>query len=608
MMGALRTLGYRAYRRAQLVTLWSMRRRRLSLRATVGDCPICEHATVFMPLHDYARDGYLCARCLSIPRFRALATVLAQARPDWRRCAILEASPAGALSEKLQRECAGYVAASYYSKVPRGTIHRGSRSEDLEALTFADQSFDLVITQDVFEHVMNPARAFAEIARVLRPGGAHVFTVPWYHEQVTRRRAHRVGAGPIVHDLPAEYHADPVEGDGSLVVHDWGSDFPALVAQWSGLPTSVHSAEQRTLGIIGQFIDVFVSRKAPLANTVSGPTIGRGGNMQARVWSVATAGGAFGAESRPRPTVREHEVLVRIAASGVNPLDAKIRQGQAAHARQPLPAVLGLDMAGTVAEVGARVQTFAVGDEVYGMVGGVGGLQGTLAEWIAVDAELLAHKPKNLSMREAAALPLIAITAWEGLVDRAQARPNQRVLVHAGAGGVGHIAVQIARALGAQVFATVSPDKRHYVEQLGATPIDYKATSVNDYVAAHTAGEGFDVVYDTVGGATLDASFNAVKRYTGHVVSCLGWGSHSLAPLSFRGATYSGVFTLMPLISNRGRAHHGEILAAVAALAEAGKLRPFMHQRRFTTADIDAAHAQLAAGAVGKIVVDINDA
>ena len=267
MMGALRTLGYRAYRRAQLVTLWSMRRRRLSLRATVGDCPICEHATVFMPLHDYARDGYLCARCLSIPRFRALATVLAQARPDWRRCTILEASPAGALSEKLQRECAGYVAAGYYSKVPRGTIHRGSRSEDLEALTFADQSFDLVITQDVFEHVMNPARAFAEIARVLRPGGAHIFTVPWYHEQATRRRAHRVGAGPIVHDLPAEYHADPVEGDGSLVVHDWGSDFPALVAQWSGLPTSVHSAEQRTLGIIGQFIDVFVSRKAPLSIT-----------------------------------------------------------------------------------------------------------------------------------------------------------------------------------------------------------------------------------------------------------------------------------------------------------------------------------------------------
>jgi hypothetical protein len=261
MMGALKTLGYRAYRRAQLVTLWSLRRRRLALRASIGDCPICEHATIFVPLHDYARDGYLCARCLSIPRFRALATVLGQTRPDWRQSAILEASPAGALSEKLQRECNGYVAASYYSNIPRGTLYRGSRSEDLEALTFANESFDIVITQDVFEHVMNPARALAEIARVLRPGGAHVFTVPWYHAQATRRRAHRDETGAIVHDLPPEYHADPVEGEGSLVVHDWGSDFPARVAEWSGLATTVHSAERPTLGIIGQFIDVFVSRK-----------------------------------------------------------------------------------------------------------------------------------------------------------------------------------------------------------------------------------------------------------------------------------------------------------------------------------------------------------
>jgi NADPH:quinone reductase-like Zn-dependent oxidoreductase len=303
--------------------------------------------------------------------------------------------------------------------------------------------------------------------------------------------------------------------------------------------------------------------------------------------------------------VARNQVLVRISASGVNPLDTKIRAGKAAHAQQPLPAVPGLDMAGTVEEVGAGVAAFSPGDEVYGMVGGVGGLQGTLAELIAVDANLLAHKPKNLSMREAAALPLSTITAWEGLVDRAKVHADQKVLIHAGAGGVGHIAVQIARAFGAEVFATVSPDKKKIVEEFGATAIDYRAASVQEYVAAHTDGKGFDIVYDTVGGATLDASFGAVKRYTGHVLSCLGWGSHSLAPLSFRGATYSGVFTLLPLITGEGRAHHGEILAQAAALVEAGKLRPLLNTQRFSTADIGAAHAVVESGALGKVVVEL---
>ena len=138
-------------------------------------------------------------------------------------------------------------------------------------------------------------------------------------------------------------------------------------------------------------------------------------------------------------------MLVRIHASGVNPLDTKIRAGKAEHAKQPLPAVLGLDMAGTVEEVGPGVTAFRPGDDVYGMVGGVGGLQGTLAEYVAASADLLALKPKTLSMREAAALPLITITAWEGIVDRAQVHSGQKVLVHAGAGGVGHIAYSLPR-------------------------------------------------------------------------------------------------------------------------------------------------------------------
>jgi NADPH:quinone reductase-like Zn-dependent oxidoreductase len=325
--------------------------------------------------------------------------------------------------------------------------------------------------------------------------------------------------------------------------------------------------------------------------------------MQA--YLVEEPNGDFRKVDLPRPTLKVNHVLVRVQASGVNPLDTKIRAGIAAHARQPLPAVLGLDMAGIVEEVHPAVTAFKPGDEVYGMVGGVGGMQGTLAEFIAVDADLLAHKPRNLSMRQAAALPLITITAWEGLVDRANVHADQTVLIHAGAGGVGHIAVQIALAYGAKVFATVSPEKRHLVEDFGATPIDYRSSSVEEYVAANTEGKGFDIVYDTVGGTTLDASFVAAKRYTGHVVSCLGWGSHSLAPLSFRGASYSGVFTLLPLITGESRAHHGKILAKAAALAEAGKLRPLLNEQHFSINDIGAAHALIQSGASGKVVVEL---
>jgi NADPH:quinone reductase-like Zn-dependent oxidoreductase len=323
-----------------------------------------------------------------------------------------------------------------------------------------------------------------------------------------------------------------------------------------------------------------------------------------KAYVVEHAGGPFIETDLPRPEPEARQVLVRVRSSGVNPLDTKIRAGKTGHAHQPLPAILGLDMAGIVEEVGRGVSAFHPGDEVYGMVGGVGGLQGTLAEYVVADADLLALKPNSLSMREAAALPLITITAWEGLVDRAKVYGGQKVLIHAGAGGVGHIAVQLAKALDAEVFATVSPDKRAIAEHFGAIPIDYRALSPEQYVALHTGGEGFDVIYDTVGGVTIDASFAAVKRYTGHVVSCLGWSTHSLAPLSFRSATYSGVFTLFPLLSNIGRARHGEILREAAALVDAGKLKPLLSDQRFSPPGIAAAHALVESGAVGKVVVD----
>ena len=315
--------------------------------------------------------------------------------------------------------------------------------------------------------------------------------------------------------------------------------------------------------------------------------------------------GPFTVVDLSRPTPVGNQVLVRIHAAGINPLDTKIRAGSATHARQPLPAVLGLDMAGTAEAVGPEVTAFRRGEEVYGMVGGVGGLQGTLAEYILVNADLLALKPKSLTMREAAALPLIAITAWQGLIDQAHVRKGQKVLVHAGAGGVGHIAIQLAKSFGAEVFATVSPEKEHIARRLGAVSIDYRSLSTAEYVSLHTGGERFDIVYDTVGGATIDAAFEAIKPYTGHAVSCLGWSTHSLAPLSFRNATYSGVFTLTPLLTGFGQSRLGDILTEAAKLVDDGKLKPLLSEPRFSPAEIEAAFSLVKSGSVGKVVVEI---
>ncbi|SDP11441.1 zinc-dependent alcohol dehydrogenase family protein [Afipia sp. GAS231] len=324
--------------------------------------------------------------------------------------------------------------------------------------------------------------------------------------------------------------------------------------------------------------------------------------MQAAILDAPNAPFRVAAMARPSPEAGQ--VLVRIVASGVTPLDTKIHAGQAAHARHPLPNILGMDMAGIVEATGAGVSGFRRGDEVYGLTGGIGGLQGSLAQYAAVDADLLAAKPANLTMREAASLPLNIITVWEGLIDRAQVRSGQSVLIQGGAGGVGHVAVQIARALGARVFATGSSSDKAYIERIGATFID-KTTAVTDYVAEHTAGQGFDLVYDTVGGAVLDASFNAVAQF-GHVVSALGWGTHALAPLSFRAATYSGVFTLLPMLTGKGRSHHGEILRQATEMIEAGKIVPRLDPRHFTLDTVLDAYASLRdCTAKGRLVVDL---
>jgi NADPH2:quinone reductase len=310
-------------------------------------------------------------------------------------------------------------------------------------------------------------------------------------------------------------------------------------------------------------------------------------------------------KSVPVPVLHPGEVLVRIEASGVNPLDLKILAGAAPHARHPLPAVLGVDLAGRIESVGPDVHHLQVGDAVYGLAGGVGGIQGSLAEFAAVDAALLARRPSQLTAREAAALPLIAITSWEGLIDHAHAQLGQHVLIHGGAGGVGHLAIQLAVARGARVSATGSAGDASLIEQFGASFIDYRVEPVADYVSRLTGGAGFDVVYDTVGGSTLDASFIAVRR-GGHVVSSLGWGTHALAPLSLRAATYSGVFTLLPLLTGEGRAHHAHILTQVAAMVAEGTLRPRVDAREFSLATVNEAYRLLEQRAAkGKVVIGV---
>ena len=178
--------------------------------------------------------------------------------------------------------------------------------------------------------------------------------------------------------------------------------------------------------------------------------------------------------------IETNDILIQVKATSLNPLDTKIRSGVFAKFPPEFPAVLHGDVAGIITEVGEGVTDFKVGDEVYGFAGGVKGTSGALAEYMAADARLLANKPKNLSFAEAAALPVVAITAWEALVKRANIGAGDEILIHGGAGGVGHVAIQLAKWLGAKVYTTVSsPEKAQIAEEFGAdVVINYKEMSV----------------------------------------------------------------------------------------------------------------------------------
>ena len=307
----------------------------------------------------------------------------------------------------------------------------------------------------------------------------------------------------------------------------------------------------------------------------------------------------------PCPDVAPGHVLIRVAASSVNPVDCKIRKGAAARIAPAFPAVLHGDVAGVIEKVGEGVTTLKPGDEVYACAGGVKGLGGALAEFMVADAALVALKPKSLAMLEAAALPLVAITAWEGLIDRAKVRVGQKVLVHAATGGVGHIGIQLAKWAGATVFATSSSDKKLAIaKELGAdVAINYREKTVKEYVADYTDGKGFDVVFDTVGGDNLNKSFQAAAL-NGTVVSISTSSTYDLTPLHSKGLSLHVVFMLIPMLYGIGRAAHGEILTKLAQLVDEGKVRPLLDPQSFTFSEVEAAHRHAESGlAIGKVTL-----
>lgn len=327
--------------------------------------------------------------------------------------------------------------------------------------------------------------------------------------------------------------------------------------------------------------------------------------MKAMIINQYGENARFEAQEIDKPEVKSNEVLVKIAASSVNTVDTMIRNmGPDLPLSPAAPALLGMDFAGTVEAVGERVDRFNIGDEVYGCAGGLADLPGTLADYIAADSDLVALKPKNISMREAAALPLVAITAYEGLV-RAGVNKGQKVLVHGGSGGVGHVALQLAKYMGAEVYSTGGGEKQMaLIEKLGATPINYKTESVEDYVQKHTDGNGFDVVYDSVGGANLINSFNATKL-NGHVATTVSLLELDLTVAHFKGLSLHVVFMLIPMLHNYKRNDHAHILTEVAKIIEAGNLTPVVDENKFSLNDINEAHAHLESKkAIGKVVVE----
>ena len=237
-----------------------------------GHCEICESEVVFHSIDAWFRDHLHCSLCGSIPRQRALMRTLGQVAPDYPKLEVYEASPAlNAVSARLREECRSYTVSNFCPDVSLGDLHpqSGVRCEDLERLTFADGSFDLVVTQEVMEHVFDPKAAFQSIERVLKPGGMHVFTAPLVNKfSATEVRASLLPSGEIVHHFEPDYHGNPIDPDGnpidaqgSLMTMNWGYDIAASILEWTGMRTLIVLIDDLDAGIRADINEVVVSQK-----------------------------------------------------------------------------------------------------------------------------------------------------------------------------------------------------------------------------------------------------------------------------------------------------------------------------------------------------------
>jgi len=311
----------------------------------------------------------------------------------------------------------------------------------------------------------------------------------------------------------------------------------------------------------------------------------------------------------PLPEIQHPlDIRVRLKAAGINPVDTKIRGGGLL-IPDGLPAILGCDAAGTVHAIGDAVTDFSPGDEVFFCYGGLGMAAGNYAEFTVVPCYAVARRPADVDVAEAAAAPLVLITAWEALFDRAGMKAGQKVFIHAGAGGVGHVAIQLAKIAGCEVATTVSDDaKADFVAALGADKIiHYRKQDVAAALLDWTDGQGVDIAFDTVGGDAFSQLIPAVRVY-GDLVSILQIPADTdLKTLRVRNIRISQELMLTPMLLGMqdALAHHAGILTRCAEWMAHGRLKVHV-SHRLPLAEAATAHALIAAGGMsGKIVLEL---
>lgn len=319
--------------------------------------------------------------------------------------------------------------------------------------------------------------------------------------------------------------------------------------------------------------------------------------MKAMVLTAFGGPDAFELRDVPKPVPQAGQVLVRVHATSINPLDYQVRRGDYPDL-VPLPAITGHDVSGVVEAVGPGVTAFAPGDEVWYTPQIFDG-QGSYAEYHVAAENIIGRKPASLSHLEAASLTLVGGTVWEALTVRAALRVGESILVHGGAGGVGHVAIQVAKAIGAKVFTTVREANVAFVRSLGAdVTIDYEKEDYVDVIRRETGGRGVDVVFDTIGGSTLARSPDALAQL-GRVVSIVDIAQpQNLIQAWGKNASYHFVFTRQ----NRGK------LDELRTLIDRGQLRPHVGAV-YSLAEIPRAHARLENpnnGLKGKIAIAVD--